>query len=157
MPMKVRFIILLVFACINLFGGTKDTTHLKFVIKERSRILDAIDKHLKYDEIYAIQCYMSDTLHIVVNRVLYNCNPAYAVEIIENTRRVIKNNDYKYKLKITDEEESSTYDYIYYGYNKQKTKDGYTIYDKYQVTIEFVEYKGKIIFVAIILSPVDED
>lgn len=156
MPMKAQFIILM-FVSTNLFG-IKDTTRFKFIERESSRILNAIDTHLKYDEFYAIEYYMADTLHLAVDKKLYECSPSYAIEVLQRTRAVIKNNNYKYQLKTKDEDDgTSIHDYIYYGYNKHIIKGGYTVYDRYQVTLEFTEYKKKIIFIAIILSIVEDE
>jgi len=152
--MKSLFIIISMFIYINLFGCIKDTTRYKLNIKETSRILEAINRHIKYDEIYELSYYMLDTLHLAIDRTIYECNPAYAVDLLEKTRKAIKNNDYKYKLKIEQDDDSSTYSYIYVGYNKHIV-NGYTTYDKYEVTLQFTEYNRKIIFIAIILSPMD--
>jgi hypothetical protein len=151
--MKNLLLILLVTGSIGLYGSIKDTTRYKLNIKESSRILAAIDNHIKYDEFDVIEYYLTDTLFIVMDRKMYQCNNSYAIDMLKRTRSVIKNNDYKYKLKIVDD---STYDYIYIGYYKHIV-GGYTKYDKYEVTLEFTENKDKIIFIAIILSAMDDD
>jgi flagellin-specific chaperone FliS len=153
--MKLFFSIISTIMCLNLFSITKDTTKYNVKFKQSSEILTAIDEHLKYDEFYAISGYMKDTLHVAINRRLYQCNPEYAVELLQKVRVGIKNNDYKYDLKVTEDSDVLMYDYIYIGLSRTITTDGFIKYDKYEVTLQFTEYKNKIIFIAVIISAID--
>src|ERR1035437_10120263 len=83
--MKLFFSIISTIMCLNLFSITKDTTKYNVKFKQSSEILTVIDEHLKYDEFYAISDYMKDTLHVAINRRLYQCNPEYAVELLQRT------------------------------------------------------------------------
>jgi hypothetical protein len=147
--MRIPFIILIMFAWINLFGskdtlkGKDDTTKLAFHIKLSSRIFQAIDSYVKYDQFDMIRSYFADTLYMIINRQPYQCNNNYAIEKLEKTRQTIKNNDYKYTLKTLDED---TYRFSYFGYYN---------HDKYEVFLDFVESDNKIIFIGIVISALE--
>lgn len=145
--MRFYILFILSFAWINLFAfksGPEDTVTNKLVIKPISNVYAAIDKHAKYDEWDQIGLYMADTLFIVVDRILYRCNREFAIETLIKARILIKNNDYKYTL---NERPEYTYNYSYFGYYE---------HEKYEVILEFTEYNGEIIFVAIVAMAVDD-
>ena len=149
--MKLQLIILLTFAWINLFASSDninihrdDTTKMPINIIKTSRIFGLLMTHMKYDELEMLRSSFADTLHIVINRQMFICNPSFALEKIEAVRRIIKNNDYKFSLK-TIEEDTHRFTYL-----------GYFNHEKYEVNIDFIENNNMIVFIAIVISAMDE-